>query len=474
MNVQSQSPLSRRNLFGRMTDGLMGLALAHLWPEGLFADEPSAIPRAPDLRPRAPHYPARAKSVIQLFMNGGPSQMDLFDPKPLLGEYSGRPFPGDIDVQQSDQAGGILPSPFKFTRHGRSGIELSEVLPHLGPCVDDITFIRSMHTEHVNHEPALWAMHTGQIIPGRPCMPAWVLFGLGSANDNLPAFIVLDDESGLPIDGIRNWSSGWLSPLYQGTRFRAKDTPVWNLNPHRARSEDVVAGRRELLGSLDRIHFSQRPNESELEARLANYQMAARMQMEATDALELSEESEAMKRLYGIDAPVTDSYGRRCLMARRLVERGVRYVQIYINNQVWDNHSDLEKGLRDNCARTDKPVAALLQDLKSRGLLDSTLVIWGGEFGRLPLSQAGNGRDHNKDGFTIWMAGGGVKAGYVHGATDDFGYKAVEKPVSVHDFHATVLHLLGLDFERLKYNRNGLNERLTGVTKARVVSELLV
>lgn len=472
MNHQPMlNALSRRRFFGRMINGMAGVGLAHLLEADLFAgvSRPSL-----DLKPKPSHFPPRAKSIIQLFMHGGPSQMDLFDEKPLLKKYAGKPFPGDINVQEPELAGGILPSPFSFKRFGQSGIALSELLPHTGGCVDDITFVHSMHTDHINHEPALWAFHTGQIIPGRPSMPSWVVFGLGSENQNLPAFVVLDDEKGLPIDGIRNWSSGWLPPLYQGTRFRSQGTPVWNLHPHRAHSPEVVQRRRDFLGSLDQMHLKAHPGEGELDARIANYQMAARMQMEATDALDLASETEATRKMYGLDNKTTDSYGRRCLMARRLVERGVRYVQVYIDKQIWDNHSDLEVNLRANCARTDQPVAALLKDLKSRGLLDSTLVIWGGEFGRLPLSQSVNGRDHNKDGFTIWMSGGGVKGGYVHGATDDFGYKAVKDPVSIHDFHATILHLLGLDFHRLSYHRNGLEERLTGVTKPKVVTDFLV
>ncbi|MEO7516658.1 MAG: DUF1501 domain-containing protein [Verrucomicrobiota bacterium] len=456
-----------------MADGLTGLALAHLLRHELFAEEIVSGARVvPSLKPKLPHFAPRAKTVIQLFMHGGPSQMDLLDPKPLLKKYAGKPFPGDINVQQPEEAGGILPSPFEFKRAGKSGMEISDQMPFLAECADDITLIRSMFTDHINHEPALWMMHTGQIIPGRPTMPSWVLNGLGSKNQNLPAFVVLDDEFGLPIDGIRNWSAGWLPPIYQGTRFRAQGAPVWNLNPHRAASGNIVTHRREFLGALDQMHRTARPGEQELDARISNYEMAARMQLEATDALDLSKETEATKKLYGLDKKPTESYGRRCLMARRLVERGVRYVQIYLDKQIWDNHSDLEKGLRGSCLRTDQPVAALLKDLKSRGLLDETLVIWGGEFGRLPLSQSANGRDHNKDGFSIWMAGGGVKRGYIHGATDEFGYKAVKDPMSVHDFHATVLHLLGLDYHKLSLHRNGLEERLTGVTKPRVVTEL--
>ena len=292
-------------------------------------------------------------------------------------------------------------------------------------------------------------------------------------NEDLPAYVVLDDPSGLPVDGIRNWSSGWLPPQFQGTRFRATGTPVWNLNPAREIPVPLQQARRELLVQLDQFHRAGRPGEAELDARIASYELAARMQVSAMAALDLSRETKATQDAYGIGGNPTDSYGRRCLLARRLVERGVRYVQLFINGQVWDNHSGLEKGLRGACARTDQPVAALLGDLKQRGLLDETLVIWGGEFGRLPISQSKNGRDHGRQGFTSWRAGGGVKAGYIHGATDEFGYAAVEDRVSVPDLHATILYLLGLHHEELTFPRNGLNERLTGVYEPRVVEEIL-
>lgn len=459
--------MSRRRFFTHVVSGLVGVALAEL-----LSAEAAETRTVHDLSPQPPHFPPRAKAVIQLFMNGGPSQMDLLDPKPALAKYDGKNFPGVIDVQQPEQAGGILKSPFKFAKYGKSGLEVSEIMPHLATCVDDLCLVRSMHTEHINHEPALWMMHTGRTIPGRPCIGSWAVYGLGSENKNLPAFIVLDDPKGLPIDGIRNWSSGWLPPVYQGTRFRAEGTPVWNLHPHRPVAAPVEAKRRQLLAALDEEHRAARPGEPELDARIASYELAARMQVSATDALDLSQETKATQALYGLDQEPTASYGRRCLMARRLVERGVRYVQLYIDQQIWDNHSNLESGLRANCLRTDKPVAALLKDLKQRGLLDQTLVIWGGEFGRLPISQSKNGRDHNRQGFCLWLAGGGVKRGAVYGATDEFGYAAVQDRVSVNDLHATILHLLGLDHKRLIFQRNGLDERLTSTYEPRVVKEL--
>lgn len=454
--------VTRRGFFSRFADGVHGAALASLMGDQLFA------------------APAKTKSVIHLFMNGGPSQVDMFDPKPALGRLAGSPAPRDVasDVEFTNEAQGLMPSPFKFQRYGKAGVELSELVPGTGSVIDDLCLIRSMYSEHFNHEPALYLMQTGRIIPGRPSLGAWVNYGLGSENKNLPAYVVLDDSKGLPINGIQNWGTGWLPPQYQGTRFRAEGAPVLNLKPSEELPSPLVEARRQLLRQMDQAHLAEHSDQPKLEARIASYELAARMQIEATDACELSQESEATREMYGINQPETQSYGRRCLMARRLVERGVRFVQIFIEVQAWDVHVDLEKSLGYICAKTDKPIAALIKDLKQRGLLDSTLVIYGGEFGRLPLAQARDnatkpGRDHNPSGFTMWMAGGGVKRGYVHGATDELGHKAVENRVSVHDFHATMLHLLGMDFRKLVFDRNGLKERLTDQYPARVVSEIL-
>jgi len=477
LNHRAVDAFSRRSFFSTMGQGLAGVALADL----LRADSPGpgdGHPEPPgrkiryDLTAKPPHFAPRADAVIQLFMHGGPSQMDTLDPKPLLDKYDGKKFPGVIDVQQPEEAGGVLRSPFKFARYGESGIEVSDLLPHLAECVDDITVIRSMHTEHINHEPALHLIHTGLTISGRPTIGSWVVYGLGSVSQNLPAYVVLDDPKGLPVNGIRNWSAGWLPPVYQGTRFRASGTPVWNLDPHRKITPKLERARRELLSALDKTHREGHPGEPELDARISSYELAARMQISSSAALDLSSESEATQRMYGLDDKTTESYGRRCLMARRLVERGVRYVQLFISGQMWDHHTGLEKKMRSSCAMTDKPIGGLLKDLRQRGLLERTLVIWGGEFGRLPISQAEDGRDHNRQGFTMWMAGGGVKAGSVYGASDDFGYAAVQDRVSVPDLHATILHLFGMNHHNLVYHRNGLDERLTGVREPRVVREL--
>ncbi len=429
---------------------------------------------------RKPHFPPKAKAVIHLFMNGGPSQVDLFDPKPALTKYAGSAPSRDIvsQIEFADQIGVMMPSPFAFRRYGRCGMEMTELMPKLGAVCDDITLVRSVYGEHFNHEPSLYLMHTGRTLPGRPSLGAWVAYGLGTENRNLPAYVVLDDPKQLPVNGIQNWQSGWLPPVFQGTRFRSEGLPLLNLKPPEDLPKPLIDARHELLRSLDAAHKARRPGAADLDARIASYELAARMQLEATDATDLSRESDATKEMYGLNQEATASYGRRCLMARRLVERGVRFVQIFIERQIWDNHSNLEKDLKYCCAKTDQPVAALLGDLKQRGLLDSTLVIWGGEFGRMPISQVregegGAGRDHGPSGFSVWLAGGGVKGGYVHGATDEIGYRAVDKRVSVHDLHATMLHSLGLHFRDLVFERHSLKERLTDQYPARVIDEVL-
>ena len=356
-------------------------------------------------------------------------------------------------------------------------MEVSELLPHLSRCADDVALIRSMYTTHFNHEPALFAMQTGRMMPGRPSLGAWVAYGLGSENSSLPAYVVLDDPKMLPVLGIQNWQAGWLPPVYQGTRMREQGSPLLNLKPSQEFPQPVLRLARSILEDLDQHHRSRRPGFPELEARIANYELAARLQLEASDALDLFQESVATQEMYGIDQEATAPYGRRCLMARRLVERGVRFVQLYIEQQIWDTHSELDRQLRYACLKTDQPVAALLTDLKRRGLLDTTLVIWAGEFGRPPLSQlrpGGNaGRDHGPAGFSVWLAGGGARGGTVYGATDELGHRAVESRVSVADFHATILHLLGMNHRDLAYRRHGRSERLTDEFRARVVHEIL-
>jgi hypothetical protein len=379
-------------------------------------------------------------------------------------------------VRAVRETGGLMPSPYKFTKHGQSGIEVSEILPQLAECVDDMAIIRSMFTTHLAHEAALFLMHGGRILPTRPSLGAWVVYGLGSENQNLPAYVVLDDPKGPPINFIQNWQAGWLPAVYQGTRVRSEGSPILNLHAKQEYPASVVDLSRSLLHRIDQAHRDERPGNQELAARIANYELAARMQLAATDALDLSSESDHTKTMYGLDNELTASYGRRCLMARRLVERGVRMVQIYIEGQIWDNHTDIRKGLEYACGKTDKPAAALLKDLKQRGLLETTLVVWGGEFGRLPIAQAQGshaGRDHGPSGFSVWMAGGGIKGGTVYGATDEIGFRAAENTVSVHDFHATILHLLGMNHRDLVFQREGRNERITDEYPARVVEQII-
>jgi hypothetical protein len=474
--------LTRRRFMQRLSGGIYGAALTYLLSRepALTADGPD-VPHA-DLKPRTPHFPAKAKSVIHLFMNGGPSQMDLFDPKPMLDKHHGEAYFDKIagEVEFIKDAGALLRSPFKFARHGQCGAWVSEVMPHLAGMVDDLAFIRSMHTTNLTHEPAVYIIQSGKMGPGRPTMGAWVVYGLGSENQDLPAYVVLDDPLGLPVNGIENWQAGFLPPVFQGTRLRSTGSPVLNLRPEVERPPAVVDTEHALLKKLDLLHKTQHPGQAVLDARIASYELAARMQLAASDALDLSKESLAIQEMYGVGREPTDSYGRRCLIARRLVERGVRFVQLYINGQIWDTHTSLAAELRKACDRTDLPVAALLRDLKQRGLLESTLVVWGGEFGRLPIAQLPSdrderkaGRDHNKNAFCTWLAGAGIKGGTTHGATDEFALAAVENKVSVPDWHATILHLLGLRYDHLYLNQNGLKEKLTGVEEARVVKEIL-
>jgi hypothetical protein len=466
-----------------MAGGIAGAALTYL----LERDSPSgwglhAAENPRDLKPRAPHFNAKATSVIHLFMNGGPSQMDLFDPKPTLDKHHGKPYFPKIagEVENPESAGALMRSPFKFRKRGKCGMWVSDALPHLGRQVDEIALLRSMYTTNLTHEPAVYLIQSGKMGPGRPTVGSWVVYGLGSENQNLPAYVVLDDPLGLPVNGVENWQAGFLPPQFQGTRFRSTGSPVLNLQPDVDRPEDVAKTAGDLLKHLDQIHRKSRPGQPNLDARIASYELAGRMQLAATDALDISRESLAIQDSYGIGRQPTDSYGRRCLIARRLVERGVRFVQLYINGHIWDNHTALATDLKTACTRTDQPIAALLSDLKQRGMMDTTLVVWGGEFGRLPIAQLPAdkderkaGRDHNKNAFCTWMAGAGIKGGTTYGATDELGMAAVENRVSVPDWHATILHLLGLQHDKLFLEMNGLKEKLTGVNEAHVVKGIL-
>jgi hypothetical protein len=483
---------TRRGFFHRVADGALGAALLYLFNRdiyggsGLLADEGapnrgSAVPSF-DLRPRPSHFRPKATSVIQLFMQGGPSQVDLFDPKPLLDRYHGRPASREILNSLDDtRVGGLMRSPFRFARRGKSGLWLSELLPNLGREADDIAVIRSMFSTHQNHEPACYMIQSGRMLSGLPALGAWVVYGLGTVNQNLPAYVVLADPlKRLPTNEGQNWQSGFLPPIYQGIRLRSIGSPLLNLRPEWQEPADLARLRRDLLARLDRIHQRERPGQLQLDARIAGYELAARMQLEASEALNISQESRATLDMYGVGQAATDNFARRCVMARRLVERGVRFVQVIPGGQEWDTHGRLAESLPSVCRETDQPVAALLRDLRQRGLLDSTLVLWGGEFGRLPIAQVSAngdmstaGRDHGPFGFSLWMAGGGVKGGIAYGATDDIGFAAVENRVSVTDWHATILHLLGLHHEQLFFERNGLREKLTSTFQSRLVREIL-
>jgi len=464
MSVDPQSLLTRRAFLGGVTGALGTLALTEM-----LAGE------AAGAETRAPHHPATADAVICLFQHGGPSHMDLYDPKPELSKRHGQPYAGDLEVHFDNQKGNCLGSPFKFAPRGQSGIEMSELLPNIATLADEMTLIRSMTTESVDHESALRLIHSGRFLAGHPTWPAWALYGLGSMNRNLPAYVVLADPGGLPVDGVRNWTSGWLPAAYQGTPFRPGAAPVVNLATPAGVTPAARTRQLEYLDRLNREHLAQYAGNRELEARIANYEIAARMQTAVPEALDLSKEPESIKKLYGLDNPATAEYGTRCLIARRLVERGVRFVQLFMAGQPWDTHSKNAETLRGLCGRVDGPSAALVKDLKQRGLLDRTVVMWGGEFGRLPISQGPDGRDHNRHASSLWLAGGGFKKGYVHGETDAFGYAAVKDAVPVHDLHATLLQALGLDHQRLTFPHDGRADSLTDVviTKAAVQPKLL-
>src|SRR5687768_10613337 len=467
-------PLSRREALRRFANGFGLLGLA-----GLLADEAlssAAAAAADPLVARLPHFGPTAKRVIFLFMSGGPSHVDLFDPKPRLAEMNGKPLPFDKPKLERTRTGNLLASPWRFERHGQSGIAVSELLPHTASCVDDLCVIRSMVADNINHNGACLQMNTGEQAFSRPSLGSWLLYGLGSENQDLPGFVVLSPAQ--PAQGAPLWSSSFLPAAHQGTLVTDLRKPIANVGNARF-SADQQRAQLDLLKELNQLHAVQRAEDSRLNARIESFELAFRMQAQAPEAFDLERESPETKKLYGLDDPVTEIFGRQCLMARRLSERGVRIVQAYHTTtskrsscQLWDQHNGLRNELANNCAATDKPVAALLKDLKARGLLDETLVVWGGEFGRTPTAEGSDGREHHPFGFTMWLAGGGIKGGIVHGATDDFGWHAVKDRVHVHDLHATILHLIGIDHERLTYRYSGRDYRLTDV-HGNVVREVL-
>lgn len=444
-------------------------------PPGVTAEDQTF-----DLLPKQAHFEPRAKAMISLFQHGGPAHMDLTDPKPELTKYDGTDYNGDIAYSFVNAASKkLLGTRWKFRKHGQCGMELSELLPHTAEIADDMCLIRSMHTGANGHEVSIRYFHGG--IPGvlgRPHYASWLLYGLGSETQDLPSYMVLTDPGGHPVDSTHNWSSGFLPPLYQGTVLRPKEPRILNLEAPAYLKGEAQSQNLEFLQALNRRHADRFRGEPDLNARIASYELAARMQTAATEALDVTKETKATHTLYGLDNDVTREYGTRCLIARRLVERGVRFVQLFLAGQPWDNHSSIATSLPAVCRRTDQPAAALVKDLKQRGMLNETIVHWGGEIGRLPVTQdqgdaSKHGRDHNGQGFSIWFAGGGFKPGTVYGATDEFGHRAVENVVTPNDYQATLFKLFGLDWSKLVYHHSGQPQLVTAGRTAAVVEDIL-
>ncbi|MXY69625.1 MAG: DUF1501 domain-containing protein [Acidobacteriia bacterium] len=475
--------VSRRDFLFRAGEGISGIALAHmLQQEGLLAAETACDAQgiASPTAPREPHFKPRAKAVISLFMSGGVSHVDTFDHKPMLEKHHGQPLTGKGRVRvRQGYPGPLMRSPFKFQPYGECGKLVSELFPHMGAMVDDLAFVHSCKGRSNDHVLAHYEWNTGSVLMGHPSVGSWVTYGLGSENQSLPGFVVVYDHRGGPFSGPSNWSSGYLPATYQGTVFRSQGDPILDLQPpSELLSHKQQRARLDHLATLNEEHAKQHPGSTELAARIASYELAYRMQGCAPEAVDVSQESEQTKALYGMDDPVTEPFGRQCLLARRLVERGVRFVQLYSgalrqqNIDTWDAHSNLIENHTLHAGEVDKPIAGLLKDLKRTGLLDDTLVVWHSEFGRMPISQRGLGRDHNPHAMTAWMAGAGIRGGQSIGATDEFGYKAEEQVMSYHDIHATMLHMLGMDHKRLTYFFNGRHMRLTDV-HGEVIPQLL-
>ncbi|MBK9168613.1 MAG: DUF1501 domain-containing protein [Bryobacterales bacterium] len=453
--------MTRRDLLLKTGRGFGALAMAGMLD--------AAATRANPLAPRNPHQPAKAKSVIYLFMHGGPSQVDTFDPKPELTKRSGQPL--SLEIAKTIQTtfihdptkAKLLGSPWQFRPGGKSGLEISDLFPHLRERADHLAVIRSCRSDVFDHAPAIYLVNSGSQFPGRPCLGSWVTYGLGTENQNLPAFVVMTDGS--TKSGPAGYGPGFLPTVYEGTVLRSGESPILHLRTPEGVRPKTQQTTIDFITQLDRLHAQTQPDFT-LDARIAAYELAYRMQAEAPEAVDISRETEATRRLYGIGEKDTDDFGRKCLLARRLVERGVRFIQLYSGTQVgddWDAHGDLLGGHTRMARKSDKPVAGLIEDLRSRGMLDSTLVVWGGEFGRTPLAQGANGRDHHPYGFSMWMAGAGIRGGQAIGATDDFGVNAVESPFDAHDVNATILRLLGVDHTRLTYFHQGRDHRLTDV-----------
>ncbi|HIA20033.1 MAG TPA: DUF1501 domain-containing protein [Planctomycetaceae bacterium] len=481
MKSRDQLQSTRRHFLASNVMNLGALALPVLLQQQSQATprKPDLVPEHFDLTPKKPGSEPRAKAMISLWMQGGPSHIDLFDPKPILQKKNGEKFPGKIKYDNAAQSSAkMLGSPWKFRQHGESGMALSELLPSLAERVDDITLIRSMRTGVNNHGQSIRAMHNGTTIEGQPSLGSWLSYGLGAETSSLPAFCAMIDPGQLPVLGVENWSNGYLPSIFQGTVIRPQDPRILNLTPPAQLQGKVQQNYLSYLQRLNRQHLERRPRELDLAARIAVYDLATRMQSAAREAMDLSRETQETKDLYGMNDSVTADYGARCLIARRLVERGVRFVQVYTQNQFWDHHGNIRSSLPAACRKVDKPSAALLTDLKRRGLLDSTVVHWGGEMGRLPVIQNDTGhskvgRDHNTYGFSMWVAGGGFQQGCIHGKTDEFGHEAVEDVVNHYDYHATLLHLFGLNPDQLVYEQNSRPRKLTEKHPGRIVQEIL-
>ncbi len=461
--------ISRRDLLCNSFGGIGGVALASLLAEDNLLGADGCV-ESGGAGAKKPHHKPRAKSIISLFMTGGVSHIDTFDPKPMLKKHHGKPLSGfgEIVVRQG-YPGPLMASPYSFKKYGQSGIEVSELFPNVGSIIDEVALVRSGWNKSNDHVLAHYEWNTGSLLMGSPSVGSWVTYGLGSENRNLPGYVVIHDPRGGPNAGVANWNSGYLPAAFQGTVFRPSGDPILDLRPPAGMPDEQQRARLDHLARLNDEHASRYPGSSELAARIASYELAYNMQACAPEAVDINKETAATKKLYGLEDPITEPFGRQCLMARRLVERGVRFIQLFNGAKLrtdiddWDAHSNLVENHTAHAREIDLPIAGLIRDLKDRGLLEDTLVIWHSEFGRMPISQKGLGRDHNPGAMSFWMAGAGIKGGQVIGTTDDFGYRAVEQPISYHDVHATLLHLLGLNHKRLTYYFNGRQMRLTDV-----------
>ena len=473
--------LSRRMFLNENALGIGMVAFASLLRDEQLLAVPKSVPLKPkvfDLVPKMPHFAPRAKAMISLFQHGGPAHMDLMDPKPELSKLDGMTYDGDVRYSFTKRATKRLKgSPWKFSPRGQCGTEISELLPGLASIVDDVCIIRSMHTGFNGHEVSIRFMNAGIAgVTGRPSLGSWLTYGLGSASQDLPAYMVLSDPGGPPVDTVHNWSNGWMPSQFQGTVLRPEKPRILNLDAPEHLQGTMQEHNLSFISKLNRRHLQRHPGEHDLEARIASYELATRMQESAQDAFDISQETAATHHLYGLDQDATREYGTRCLIARRLVERGVRFVQLFHASQPWDHHNNIREALPAVCRKTDKPSAALVKDLQQRGMLDEVLVHWGGEIGRLPVTEgdpASGGRDHNGQGFSTWLAGGGIRSGMAYGNTDEIGHRAVENIVKPNDYQATVLHLFGMNHQQLSYLHNGQEQKLVVSDEARVVQDIL-